>query len=513
MPAALDLSVLTPQEAEALIKQARAEAWRRGELSFKFDDTQHRIFEALKKAKRRKFFLLCSRRLGKTFTLLCLAFETAIKKPNAHIVYLAPQANQAAGIVTTGLRQVMAECPASLKIEVREHAKEIIFGNGSKILLKGTNAEHIEAIRGLTNDMVILDECGAMDNLSYVLQSVVLPSTMTIPDSRVILATTPAESPGHDSTFIYQELADTGDAVRFTLADACAPRITDAVKTEYLLEAGEKVEHIPDILAGKMLPKGTTALREYWCEFVTDANKAVVPEMREAAQHIVKSHPRPPLFDRYVSMDPGFHDRTGILFAIYDFKSGLISVEDELLIHLGSTNDIAKAILEKEYELWPNERPYLRVVDAASDGGLRLIADLRERHGLDFFQAQKQDSRGAVNLMRTVIGNHEIRIDPKCVRLIEQLKNATWNNKATDFARAGEQSIDGHYDLVSSLKYLVRSVNRNRNPYPPAWNGTRVDRWRSPRHTNKPRGVRAGSGQQLDLLGNTPAAKRLKKGR
>jgi hypothetical protein len=502
LPALADLEKLSPEVKAETLRIAAAELWRRGELGYKLHSTQHRIVDALQKSTRRKFFLLCSRRIGKTFTLLCDAFQVAIKKPGARILYLAPQANMANEIVADGLKPILADLPSWLKIEVKPHIKEIHFPNGSIIRLKGVNSEHADALRGGAQDRVYIDEAGQVDNLSYVLSSIVMPMTMTMPNAKIILATTPAISPSHDSTAIYQDLRDSGDAIKFTLLDVPDDHVAHDIKVEYLLEAKEKKEDIADILAGKKPPQTTTALREYFCEFVTDASKAVVPEMREAEQHIVRVHPRPPQFDAYVSVDPGFSDRTGLVFAIYDFRAGLISVEDEDLLFRASTNDVGKSLLEKEYALWGDQVPYLRVVD----DDLRMIADLHERHGLAFVAAQKQDSLGAINLLRSMISNREIVISPKCRRLVEQLKEAVWNKNSSDFAR----TVDGHFDLVAALKYLVRSVNRHRNlggqGRPPV--GGFDGKWYSPRR----RFWGAGPGQQqLDLLGDTPIARRLKK--
>jgi hypothetical protein len=505
----VDLSKLPPKALEYLKQQVYAECWRRGELEYKLHSTQKRIRAALAASTRRKFFLLCSRRLGKSFTLLCLALETAIKKPGARILYLAPLASAANEIVVDGLRPILADVPASLGLEVKEHAKEIRFANGSLIRLKGVNSEHADNLRGGAQDLVILDECGQMDRLEYVLGSIVMPMTMTT-GGKIILATTPADTPDHDSTKIYQDLSDSGDAVKFTLMDAPEEHIPLKTKREYLLEAKEKREDLDAILAGKLEPQGTTALREYWCSFVTDANKAVIPEMREAARHIIKVQARDDLFDAYVSVDPGQTDKTGIVFCTYSFKQGVIIVEDEALLHRASTNDVARVVLDKEWQLWRNQKPYVRVVD----DDLRMIGDLRELHGLSFVPATKPNATAAMNLLRTMIGNHEIIIDPKCVHLIEHLKNAIWNNRATSMARVGDGGEDSHhFDLVDALKYCVRAINRMRNPYPADYrpiggvNGV----WRSPK--TRFRGESVSATQHVDLMGKGPVGNRLRKRR
>lgn len=496
------IAQLSPEAQAVLLHRVTGELWRRGDLQYKFHDAQKLIAKALGDAKRRKFFLLCSRRLGKTFALLCMAFGLAMKKAHSRILFLAPLAKDAAEIATDTVNEILKDFPPELgRPEVKVHVKEIHFRNGSIIRLKGTNNESADQLRGGGQDLIILDECGQMDNLEYVVSSICMPMVIKT-NGRILMATTPAPSPAHDSTRIYQDLADTGDAIKLTLLDAPDSHLSKEQKTEALLEAKEAPEDIDAILSGKILPKGTTALREYFCSFVTDANKAVIPEMQTIGHEIVRVHPRPSLYDAYVSVDPGFEDKTGIIYAVYDFRAGLISVEDEDLLHRASTNTIAETILEKEWQLWRDQKPYLRLVDDDK----RLAADLFERNGLVFAPAQKQDSLGAINLLRTMIGNKEIVIDPKCKRLIEQLRNATWNSKASDFARAGDNSPDGHYDLVAALKYLVRSVNRHRNPYPAGYQppGMGSDGyWRSPRRQFRSTG-------KADFLGDTPVAKRVK---
>jgi hypothetical protein len=481
----------------AAAKAARAELWRRGELSYKFHATQKRILEALQKAERRKFFLLCSRRLGKTFMLLTLAFETALKKPGSRILFLAPVGKNAAEIATDTARQVLKDCPANLHPTYNGQAREFTFKNGSIIRLKGVNSEHADDLRGGATDLAILDEAGQMNDLANLVSGVVMPMTMTVPGSRIIFATTPPTSPGHDSKTIYEDLAADGCAVRFTILDS--PHVSNDVKAEYLVEAGEAKEDVPLILAGKMEPKTTTAQREYFCRFVTSADQAVVPEFPAKRDEIVVEWPRAPYFDCYTSIDPGFNDKTGILYAWYDFARSKIVVEDESLLSHASTFVIAEELLRREAALWEDKTPLLRV----SDIDHRLAADLWEQNGLLISPAQKQNSIDAINYMRNLIATGRIIINPRCTNLVRQLNDATWNRKATDFARAGDTSPDGHYDLLAALKYLCRAVNMTRNPYPSGYmDGDRPNEFRSPRRKGP---------QNAGLLPNTRLGRRLSK--
>lgn len=502
---------LTDPEVRSAAKRLIArQGWTYGEISFLFHDTQDLIAAGIKRNTRRKFFVLCSRRLGKTFLLLALAFQTAIRKPGARVLFLAPTAKQAAQIavdtaaaILNGGADPCYACPLDLRPDFRALQKEFLFRNGSIVRLAGVNNEHAADLRGGAADLVILDEAGQMDDLKSVVSDVVMPMTMTT-NGQIILATTPPDSPGHDSTQIYEDLAASGSSIKFTIRDA--PHVSHATKREYLVEAGEHRDDVDDILAGRKDPKTTTALREYFCEFVTDASKAVVPEYTPAkSRELMVDHPRPEYFDCYVSIDPGFEDKTGILFAYYDFLEGKLVIEDEALLHRANTNQIYDVIRSKEAQLWPNRTPYMRI----SDTDKRLIADLAQLHGMSFVPTRKEDSLGAINLLRTDIASGRIVINPRCVNLDRQLRNAIWNTQATDFARAGASSPDGHYDLLSALKYMTRMYSRTRNPYPAHYYarggrfGVPRDAWVSPR-------ARPGARERkLGLHSDTPLGRRL----
>lgn len=464
---------LTPQQIIA-----RQELWRRGDLRFKLHPTQKKIYALLE--GRRRFFLRCSRRLGKSFALCVICLEHAIKKPGARISYAAPGQKDAVQIVSDLMAQILADCPEDIRPEFHAADKEYRFPhNGAVIRFSGVNNEHHENLRGRAADVFVLDEVGQMDDLDYILNSIVSPMTATT-KGRVLMASTPPRSPGHDMYKIVQGMEKRGEVATFTLLDA--PHIDAEEKAEMLERAGEDPINIPAILAGKLEPQGTTALREYFCQFVTDSASAVLPEFTAQAQaEICIPWERPPYFDSYVSIDPGFSDKTGIIFGYWDFVRKKLVIQDEVMLTRATTDDIAESIKHKEEELWNGKRPLARI----SDIDLRLIADLQQRHGIFFTKANRQDSLGAIDLVRSMIRRREIIIDPKCVALRRQMANAVWNRKATDFERSAE---DSHQDALAALKYLCRAVVRDRNPYP-SWYGSPGFHTHSPNSNKKPHSV------------------------
>lgn len=485
-PAKLNLE--DPAVAQAAYKQVTAALWRRGELQYKLHETQKKIYRAILADVNPRHFLLCSRRLGKTFLLVLMAFEKAIRQPNSRILYLAPHGNDAKTIAADTVIQLLEDCPPDLKPEYNAQDKEYRFVNGSILRLKGTNGDHAKNLRGGAAHLVLMDEVGFMDDLRFVLNDVVGPMTLTT-DGKVILATTPPRSPGHESASIYEDYAGRGAISRFTLLDA--PHITFEKKCAELERVGETADDAKQVVAGKIAPKTTTALREYFCEFVTDADSAVIKEFTiQAKQEIVREYPRPPFFDAYVGMDPGMRDRTGIVFGYWDFVNHKLVIEDEALLRGPNTSEIAKTLKEREEALWGSKAPLVRV----SDVDLRLCADLWSMHAITVQGARKEDALGSINLLRNDVQSRTLVINPRCVHLIRQMTNATWNTKATDFVNGGE--LDSHYDLLSALRYLTRTVNRHRNPYPEGWwspgggSGMPRNTWVSPKNrAEKSRGL------------------------
>lgn len=489
----------SPDELAALKRLAINEAWRRGDLRYKLHDTQLAIHAAIAAHTGRRFYVCCSRRLGKSHLLLTMAFEQALRTPNSRVLYLAPWSKDAAEIATDLAVTIASDAPDDYRPEYRAQSREFAFRNGSLIRLKGTNGEHAQYLRGGATHLVILDECGLMDDLLHVANEVVMPMTMTT-RGRMIFATTPARTPGHESKQLYDECAREGALSEFTLLDAPETHITQDDKAVYLRAAGEAEADIPDILARKKFPKSNTAQREYFCRWVTEAGLAVVPEFTpEAKAEIVRKHPTPPFRDLYVAMDPGMKDKTGILFGYWDFVAHRLVIEDELVLSQAITPEIARAIYQKETQLWHGAAPYLRIADIE----LRLIADLHRLHGLSFAAADKRDSESAIAEMRRFVQQRLIVIDPRCTTLIRQLENATWNKKLTDMERdRSPQQLDGHYDLVAALKYLVRHINHVRNPYPDHYHEPSRDVWVSPKRAKKP---------DYGLRVNTPVARKLQK--
>ena len=220
--------------------------------------------------------------------------------------------------------------------------------------------------------------------------------------------------------------------------------------------------------------ESTSSQREYYCQFVTDQESAVLPEFDQKTEaEIVADMKRPDHFNVYGAMDPGFSDYTGYVTGYYDFLKAAYVVENEAWLKQATTPEVARTIMECD-SIWGARPVKLRV----SDTDPRIIADMATMHGIHFVPTAKDNLDAQVNAVRTLIKQRRLFINPRCVNLIRQCKTAIWNESRTTWEKTKN---DGHFDLLAALIYWVRNVNKYDNPYPdPLSNACTDDMFISP---------------------------------
>jgi phage terminase large subunit len=448
----------------------RAEAitrlWMLGVLTWKLDPLQLELYKFFLDNKKKTTVWSCSRRLGKSYALCCIAIEKCLKKPNTTIKFIAPTQKHVKMIIRPLLKEILKDCPKEIRPDFRTADNMYRFQNGSEIQLAGTDSGHAENLRGGSADLCIIDEAGFCDDLSYIVQSILVPTTTTT-HGKIILSSTPPKTIDHEFAKYMENAEENGTFIKRTVYDGIGYRLTH-----------EMVQEIIDELGGVDSPEFR---REYLCELIMDEDSSVVPEFSEFLQsQIVKEHPQPPHFDAYVAGDLGAKDFTVFLFAYYDFRNAKIVVEDEVVLKGGSrrttTDLMAVEIKQKEKLLWTNpetgdqKKPYKRVCD----NDLLVINNLYAQNNLLFTPTDKYDSHAALNNMRMLLKNFQIIIHPRCKTLIQHLKYATWATNKKTYAR---DTNNGHYDAVDALKYLVRNVQMTKNPYPTNYGLGSGDNW------------------------------------
>lgn len=434
-------------------KDAIDTLWRRAILHWKLDKNQLEMYDFSINKPDRIIIIGSSRQLGKSYYLTVLAIETCLKKPYQIVKFIAPKVKDIKRIITPLVREVMADCPPELKPSYHSQDHIFKFPNGSEIQLAGTDNGHAESIRGNKAHLCIIDEAGFCDDLDYIVNSILIPTTTTT-KGKIIMASTPSKTPDHPFMNFLKHAESEGRFIKKTIYDN--PRLTL-----------DDIEGIANALPGGK--DGTDFKREYLVEMIVSEDDAIVPEFnKELEAKIIKPWTRPPYYDSYIAMDIGSTDLTVALFAYYDFLTGKVIIEDEVVLSGKKmlTDSLAEQIKQKEAQLWTHPQtgsiktPYMRVAD---NNNPTLLNDLTIKHQITFIPTLKDNAEAALNNMRMLLKSERIIIDPRCKTLIYHLRSAIWNKARTSYARSADH---GHYDAVDALKYLCRNINFNKNPFP-----------------------------------------------
>ena len=428
-------------------QQKLEELFRRGIIiPWQGHPIQIQMAADIRKYTGKKYVVNSARRLGKS-TLLCMfALEHALQNPNAQIKYAAETQRSVRKIIVPLMRMILQQCPKHLKPVFRSHDGVYTFNNGSEIHIAGAAMDQADSLRGTACDLAIIDEAGFIDELEYLVDSVLLPQTLTRPHSRIIMASTPSRTPDHPFVSKYMSQAmEVGAYSKYTIYDN--PLLTPETIEEFKVEAGGE--------------NSTTWRREYLAEVVTDMERAIFPEatQEELMQKLIYPVERPPFYLPITAIDLGYLDYTGILFGYYHFPLGKIVIEDEILINRATSQDIVQMCLTKEKQLWGNNAPMVRVVDAPAI----VVADMNETHNFRCRPPEKSDLTANVNRVRMDLAAQNIVFSPNCTATVAQAKFATWDAARKSFSR---NSSGGHWDLVAALIYLCRHIDRITNPTP-----------------------------------------------
>lgn len=447
-------------------KQVIKELWRRGELSWKLDDNQKELLKLYREREEKIQIWLLARRTGKSFMLLILALQECFSRANSIVSYLAPTKLQVNSIIRPLMVQIVADCPEEMRPKFNTKEYAYFFPNGSILRIAGADNNHAEKLRGLDCMLALVDEAGSIDDLDYIVRSIIRPTTM-LTKGKIILASTPPKSADHEFLDFVEEAELNNTIVKKTIYDN--PRLTTEEIEKEIEESGGR--------------NSESVRRELFCEIVKSANLSVIPEFTdELEQKIVKKWEKPVHFDSYVGMDLGFKDLTVVLFGYYDFRASKLIIEDEIVVDFRQTDanigTLTNLILNKEAELWTNpltnevQKPFVRV----SDINPIVTREIHVGSGgqIHFRAAKKDDKDAAINNLRLLLSSEKIIINPKCEVLLNHLRNVKWKSELNkkDFGRSKD---GGHYDGCDAMIYLTREVNFNKNPYPVGYDYNQKD--------------------------------------
>ena len=415
------------------------------------------------KGKCQKYYIECTRRMGKSSFLLFLLSEHCIQNAGAKAGFFAPVKEGLRDYILPIIDKVFADCPDDLRPILDSHMT-LNFPNGSSIIFRGSNNQTHRIRRGNDLQIAAIDEARDVDDLDDLIDSVVIPSLFTT-SGRLIISSTPADTDDHPLHAIKQAAEREGwlshydiyQANRFDPEDFPLDRI----------ETWKK--ETTDQVAWQ---------REYLALWVKDPTKIIVPEWEDRYECVPAHDEYFPHYHKYAALDSGVRDKTACIFGYYDFKRAKLIIEAEFALQDAEvrTDKIAERVKATEQRLgyqmlhdrkdpdWPNmqmhERVYRRVAD---NNNLILVQDLDTLYDLNFFPTRKDELPAMINLLREWVKDEKILVDKSCTELLGCLRNAIWDKNKRELARS---KVYGHFDALMALVYLVRNVDTSTNPIP-----------------------------------------------
>lgn len=492
--------VIPWEQCDARRQGALTAAWKRGRLRYKLDKSQKVVYNDIKakfssvnSSFQRRYVLDIGRRWGKDFLMLVLANETAMTTPNNRIVYGAAYQTDVRKFLEPMMKEIISDCPEELRPAYKAQDCRWLYPSGTTLDLVGCDL-YPERLRGPKAIAIFLTEMAFMSNIENGIMSALMPQVLTEKAGYQVFASTPPESLVHPWSIKYVPEAKANGFYSHRTIEDC-PRLDEEQREAAIDEAGGR--------------KATRCRREYFAEHITEETLLVIPEWPAVKKQSVVEVERPRYADCYGALDPGWSHLAGHLFGYTHFEKDWLVIEGEFAVSRKNSREISRITMAREWQLWgtppPRDKrltddawreemdavklhfypdlpvpdndtvpwwrwnhgrralqhqPYKRVSDTA----LTQIADLSAEHGLTYLPTRKDDADAAINNLRIFIQSGKLKIHPRCVQLITHLDHAIWNKQKTKFAESGEE---GHFDLLAALVYLVRNLERRRNPNPP----------------------------------------------
>jgi hypothetical protein len=455
------------------VAKARELAWEKGLLKWICRGYQRDVYDQIHAwiadPQVLKACLNISRRWGKTFVLCLVAVEVCLRKSGAQVRFAAPTGLEMRKRTLPIMRVILRTCPAHLKPKWNGQDKCWTFPNGSQIHIAGVNDGHAEDLRGAGCDLAIVDEGGFVDELGYLVGSVLLPMTLE-ERGTLIGSSTPPRTLAHDYYSFATECMATGNYLH---RDIYSTGRDEAEIAIYAKESGGYAS--------------TTFKREFGAQFVVDEELQIIPEWNAAYARSAEPSEYRRFWANYEAMDLGEtkRDFTAVLFGHYNFLEARLYIEDEIVDDKTprmTIDQLAIKVKARERELWSvdGETPPIKL-RIADNNNPELLVDMSAKYSLPFYPTSKDELLAMVSKLRIWVNAGRVVVDPRCTHTLLCLERGIWKDEANinkDFLRS---SALGHLDGLAALIYLVRNIDESTNPVPWDYGIDRSQTFISPR--------------------------------
>jgi PBSX family phage terminase large subunit len=404
----------------------------------------------------RRIFLRFARQSGKSQFLAYSCVRWALTNPGSRVAIISPFLKQTRAIFMHS-RLVEAMIPPEFLEAIHQTDGRFLFKNGSVIELYG--ADNGEAIRGLTFDLVVIDE---VKDIPMKFIDNVVTATLLVKRAPMILSGTPPDIPDHPYWTLVKQAQEDPNWRHYHLTSYDNPYVPkddlDAERARYAARDESDV-----------------FVREFMAEFVPGSKRAIFgmlndkDHVRPFQELFVQIAKRPDNWSYYVAMDPGTASVfAGLLVAINHYR-GLVFVMNEVYATNQRETSIGQfwpKVREAMREVWEPEgsdEPWTVVVDEAATWARSEMMDQFEQPSWPTDKAQNKKMDG-ISLIKDLLNRKSLYISDRCKDLLREMKSYVTNDQGMPLKR-GDHAIDA---LRYALGISRFSSQTSSEPLPPA---------------------------------------------
>lgn len=355
---------------------------------------------------------VCSRRAGKTTVCAVKAFQELLSRPGSIGIYLALTDRSVEDIFMPAVMPLMAK----YKVKCKVNRDEVIFDNGSKLLLAGANHPNkIESFRGIKLLFCIIDEAASFSEkiLHYLIDEIIGPALSDLQGQLMLIGTPAAHCQGmfYDVT-IGKEGADVWVTKKWTAYDNPF-MVENFTKDAQLFMKRKKCD--------ASHPKYR---REYLGEWCADDEALMIKPFALVRPELPYHKDT---WRTCIGVDFGFNDETAFSVLGWMYNNPKTYVLESFGKSQMSVSEIGNTLkrLKETYN------PVSIVGDPAGASKI-MMAEFSEKYKIHMNVAQKTNKAHYIEILNDALINCDLVLHPtQTIELQTEMRKVVWNEDRT----------------------------------------------------------------------------------
>ena len=385
---------------------------------------------------------VCSRRAGKTHTLVFYMLMEANKRAFVQIPYITLTRAQAKRNIWLTLQQLNKEYELGGKFNGNELT--VTFPNGSVIFLCGANDEtEIQRLRGGKYPLAVIDEAQHFRPfIRSLIRDILEPAVSDYRGTIVMTGT-----PGPACAGFYYEIAteQVPEAVQWSRHYWTSIDNPFHIATETWLEEVRR--------KNGWLPDNPTFLREYKGLWVHDDSRVVY---KVGEINLCYNLPPADSLTYVLGIDLGYKDSTAFVVLGYDERVGRCYV-----IESRTEEKLIPSAVAARVDRYTQRFPFTKIVADSGGFGKGYVEEMRQRYSLNVEPAEKQRKYAFIELLNGDLQAGAIQIyKQRNQKLVDEMGNLLWMEN--EDGTADHTRIDERFDdhLCDALLYGWRACRQ-----------------------------------------------------